>query len=121
MPGKKRDPTLGVQFSFPVLTKRWGVPDTYHLTRTAEGWDVDFMGISGHGDRGGRDALYESLDHDCVEYPASLPIRLEYLWRMAQDRCLSKRQTQAALTRLARWVSEVEYRCPKGPVWEGYK
>ena len=118
---ERADPTLNAQFQMPLFTWRWGHPDNYLLTRTSTGWAVTFFDVSGPCDKGGRPLLYESLKHDGVDYPSDLPGWLEHLWDEAKEKRLSKRQVQASLTKLAKWVSGVEYLKPRGPRWSSYK
>ena len=116
-----RDPTVGMEFDMPIFTWRWGHADVYKLTRTDSGWIVTFLDVHGPCDKGGRPLLYESLRHDGIDYPADLPGWLEHLWDVARERRLPARRLQTAIRAVANWVSEVEFRKPKGSIWSAYK
>lgn len=117
---KNVDPTLGVQFSFEVLSHRRGCFETIGLTRTSGGWEVT-LGIPGNCDKQGKPGLFKNLDQEGIEYPATLGERLEYLWDVAQERRLRPIGVQRALNALAAWVSHTECRIPDSPFWRPYK
>lgn len=116
----QKDPTIGADFTFDVLSHRFGRLETIGLRRTLVGWDVAH-GFSGHCDRQGRPTLFKNLDHDSIEYPNSLGERIEHVWHEAQGRRLNKLAVQRALSALSLWVRHTECRIPNTPFWRPYK
>lgn len=120
-----KDQTVGVEFDFPVYSRRWGHDDTYKIRRTATGWTFRHLQEATAG-RDGRKAgkpgtgLFALLDHDSINYPAALPGYLEWLWDQAAEQGLSLAEVQTALSELAAWVSVCEQSSPVG-VFEGFK
>lgn len=106
------DQTLGVQFEFPVYSRRWGHDDIYSVRRTGEGWEIEHMGHGGPCDRRGEPFLYENFRKDLINYPARLPDYVEELWRLAEDAGLSPETVQEALSALGNWVSQTERATP---------
>ena len=114
------DSTLGEEFSFRVYSRRWDHEDTYTIRRTADGWDVSYMAISGPCDRGGQPVLYRNFDQDSIQYPEGLPGWMEWLWDQAATKGLTRDEVQEGLQDLANWVSNTEKNSPHGHVWDGY-
>lgn len=113
------DVTLGSEFAMKIYGRRWQHRDTFHVTRTADGWAFRYMGVK---KQGGRDArvggapgtgLCELLDRETINYPEELPGYFEYLWESGADG-LDQAGVQAALADLAEWISECEARSPRG-------
>lgn len=123
-PNANKDPedvTIGEKFTFRVFSHLWGHNDTYHLTRTKDGWTVRFRESSIPSDRGGHPGLYYQFDHDDIDYPRNLPYMLRWLWDRARDKGLTKEQVQEAIDELANWISEIEKQSPKGEVWQAWQ
>jgi hypothetical protein len=115
-----QDVTIGEQFTFKIYTRRWGHDDTYRITRTATGWNIDFHAIGDVCDKGGHPALFRNLDHDCVFYPSGLDGWMEWLWNHAAEKGLTKAQLQQGLDDLSAWIRITETSIPTGPTWKGY-
>lgn len=113
------DQTIDHEFEFTVYSRRWGHDDTYSLSRTNTGWDVNFT-HSGPCDKAGRPFLYSNFENDMVFYPAALQGLLEWLWRKASEEGLSHESVQESLNQLANWVKATSLSAPSGGVWEGY-
>lgn len=113
------DLTIGHEFDFVVYSRRWKHTDTYHVKRTAGGWqfrhnesvstgrDARVSGKDGTG-------LFKHLVHDSINYPADLPSYFEWLWERARDRGLDHDEVQEAISMLADWVSVCEKNSPAG-------
>lgn len=114
------DETIGAEFKFIVYSRRWKRDDTYRITRTEDGWDVQHMAIGGPCDAGGHPFLFQNFDQDFIAYPSKLDWRLEWLWEQAKVQGLSYNDVQHALQLLADWVSKTEKAAPTDGVWEGY-
>lgn len=95
-------------FNFKVNSPRWGHPDTYRLRILDEGWRVDFISICGDCDAQGEPYLYRNLEHDSIDYPASLKREMESLFLQAKEGSLTNEEIQDRLDRLGQWVSEVD-------------
>lgn len=115
-----QDQTVGNEFVFRVYSRRWGHEDTYHITRTSEGWFVTHLTIAGPCDKTGKPFLFESLRHDYIQYPNGLGGYLEWLWDQAESKGLPHDSVQKGLDDLAIWVTKTEKSSPKGDIWEGY-
>ena len=117
----RTDPTIGADFTLHVWPKRFFSRDrlTFRLTRNEMGWRVS-QWQSGDCDKGAGPLLYELLHHDSVDYPASLPERLEHLWESARNEPLSRRQVQAALNALSKWIDKIEFGKPARGFWLHY-
>ena len=113
------DMTIGHDFDLPVYSRRWGHEESYHLKRTKSGWEFRHF-HSGACDKRGAPLLYDSLDHDSINYPEELGGYLEYLWERAEKDGLSHEQVQEALTVLGRWIITCEQSSPEG-IWTHYK
>lgn len=113
------DQTIGNTFNFRVYTRRWGHEDTYFITRTPLGWNVQFHGQPQQGDFSASPALEDTLTHDSVSYPRNLGVYMSWLWQQAKDQGLSANQVQAGLDELANWVSECEQNAPHHGLFQG--
>jgi len=113
------DQTIGHEFSLTVYSRRWGHDDTYALTRTETGWEVEFT-HSGPCDKAGRPYLYSNFANDMVHYPADLEGYLEWLWMRASEQGLSHETVQKCLDELAEWVKATSRAAPSGGQWEGF-
>ena len=109
------DTTLGEEFNMPVYTKRWGHYDTYTLTRTIDGWNFKFFGISGPCDKEGHPFLYKNLEHDFVSYPSDLKYYISSIWSRA-DQGASKEDVQNLFDKVSRWISLCEEKKPEDDV-----
>lgn len=114
------DQTIGSTFSMKIYTRRWGHEDNYKLTRNEDGWFIQRLTKNGQCDKQGKGILYESLDHELVNYPADLPNYLEWLWNQAAEEGLNEEEVQKSLDDLADWINICEKSTPKG-VFKGYK
>ena len=91
-----------------IYTRRWTTTDTYHITRTQDGWDFDHKSFKGRCDRKGEPLLFASLNQDDVSYPRSLPQVMENLWNEADERGMSETEIQHELDKIAEWISQTE-------------
>lgn len=114
------DQTIGNKFRFRVYTRRWGHEDSYYITRTPQGWDVQFHGQEQQGDFNASPALEDTLTHDSVSYPRNLGDYMAWLWQQAKDQGLSADQVQAGLDVLANWVSDCERNAPHDGLFQGF-
>ena len=115
------DQTIDHEFTFKVFSRRWGHYDTYHIQRTATGWNIGFRTTArGPCDKDGNPDLYKTLDHDSINYPNALPGYLEWLWEQGAEQGLSHEVVQLALDQLAEWVSLCEKNTPGG-IFRGWK
>ncbi len=115
------DQTINAVFTFRVFSNRWGRDDTYKVKRTKDGWDITHLAIGGPCDKGGQPSLFRNLQQDSIQFPAKLDGWMEWLWNQAAEQGLSDVQVQAALQKLADWVSQTEKSAPIGGVWNGYR
>ena len=114
------DQTIEEEFNFPVYSRRWGHNDKYKIKRTKNGWEVNYLGIGGNGDKSGYPYLFKNLKHDGIEYPSSLGLRMEWLWKRAKEDGLSKKEVQEEFNNLAKWIKEIEKKQPQQGVWQGF-
>jgi hypothetical protein len=115
------DKTLGEDFEIRIFSPRWGHEDVYNLKRTNSGWELGGTTKRGSCDFSGHPFLYQTMRNDLVEYPASLPSYLKYLWYSAKEKGLTKEEVQEALDLLAGWVRSVSRTKPNNDrVWGGY-
>lgn len=114
------DQTIDHEFEFNVFSRRWGHDDRYRIKRTANGWQINHLGIGGPCNRKGEPFLFENLDHDSINYPEELPGYMEWLWDQCSELGLTHDQVQAALNELADWVSLCERNSPRG-IWQSFK
>lgn len=103
-----------------VYSRRWGHPDKYHVDRTATGWRIDHLSITGDCDKEGKPYLFENLDHDSIDYPAGLGGYLAFLWDQAEAQKMTDAQIQERLEELGQWIQTVEQHAPQG-IWSDYK
>lgn len=114
------DQTLGLEFRFTVYSRRWKHTDDYILVRTSSGWRVNCNMYGGDCDKKGAPSLYESLEHDSINYPEDLGGYFEYLWEQASEEGLSKVDVQTAFDSISRWVRLCEENSPAG-IFTAYK
>lgn len=105
---------------FTVYSRRWGHNDTYEIARAETGWRVQHITTGGDCDKQGRPYLFNNLDHDSINYPASLGEYMEFLWEKVDEDSLSDAQIQQHLNQLANWVQGVEQSTPEG-IWDQLK
>ena len=113
------DQTMGDKFEFRVYSRRWERYDTYYLTRTEEGWDLQFLAINGPCDSAGHPFLYKNFEQDSIEYPAGLEHWLFSLWNRAKTEGLSHDEVQQGLRELSDWVSSTERNAPTEGIFQG--
>lgn len=106
------DCNLDMEIQVPIYTRRWGNDDNYTITRTVNGWDVDFFGKKSGGKNG--EALIKTLEHDSVIYPVALPRFMEDLWILADENEMSKEELEIYLNKIAKWISNCEHGTPEG-------
>lgn len=114
------DNTIGVNFELRIFSRRWGHDDTYHITRTENGWILNHTAIGGPCDKGGRPFLFENLRRDLIQYPARLEGWMEWLWDKAATVGLTSEQVQDGLRQLGEWISNSERNAPHGEIWDGF-
>ena len=114
------DQTIGSEFTFRVYSQRWKHDDQYRLKRTKDGWEVGHKMIGGPCNKGGQPFLFENFRQDSINFPNDFEGWLERLWNQASSQGLTFDQVQAALQRLADWVTITEENAPSGGIWEGY-
>ncbi len=114
------DISIGKEFIFKVYTRRWKHNDTYHITRTADGWHVRHKAINGDCDKTGHPILFMNFNQDYVCYPEGIGDWFEWLWNQAAEKGLSTEQVQQGLTDLSEWVRITESNIPRGDIWKGY-
>lgn len=117
--GDPPDLTIGAEFQFRVFSRRWRRHDTYRVTRTAGGWNIRHMTIGGDGNKRGEPALFASFRQDSIQYPRGIGDYFEWLWDQARDQGLDAAAVQAALDRLAEWVSTTEQAAPSDGLFSG--
>lgn len=108
------DVTIDVKFTMKVYTRRWRHYDSYSITRTANGWYMQFLTHSGECNKACAPVLFKCLEHDGVCYPKQLGDFFEWLWEKAAEDGLSKEQVQEEINNLAAWVSTCEEKAPRG-------
>ena len=98
-----------------VYSRRQGHEDVYKINKTDTGWYVNnLMMKKGDCDKRGAPILFESLDHDSINYPHSLGDYLEWLWDQAYDTSMSEEEIQENLNLLGEWINATEKSSPKG-------
>jgi hypothetical protein len=106
---------------FKVCSRRWGHFDNYTIQKTANGWWISHLTISGDCNKKGKPYLYNNFDQDGINYPADLGGYLEYLWEKADSENWSDTKIQPKLNILARWVSKTEFSSPRIGILSEYK
>ncbi|HCU35317.1 MAG TPA: hypothetical protein DGT21_07575 [Armatimonadetes bacterium] len=100
-----------------VYNSRFRHNDDYDITRTPDGWRIEFMDTHGRDadcDTRGHPALYANLDQDSINYPAALGGYLDFLWRKATAHDMAKEQVQEALDLISEWLQTIEQSKPAG-------
>lgn len=115
--GDPPDLTIGSKFNFRVFSRRQRHEDTYSIERTAKGWHVSHITISGECDKRGMPHLFDNFHQDSIQYPRGVGEYLERIWDEAQNQGLPAEAVQAELDRLADWVSKTEKSAPQGGVF----
>lgn len=103
-----QDQTIGAEFIFVVYSKRWSNNDTYHVKRTADGWEILHMSIGGSCNKRGEPYLFESFKQDSIRYPPEVGHRMESLWERARNQGLSHDEVQSGLNEIAQSVVAAE-------------
>ena len=109
------DSTIDVVFKFKIYTRRWGHYDNYFIKRTADGWYYkgNMIYNSGECDKYGDPFLYKTLEHDLVSYPYNIGELFAWLWQKAAEG-LDKKEVQAAIDDIAKWINTCETNVPRG-------
>ena len=101
-----------------VYSRRWGHTERYKIIRTANGWQVQHIGIGGDCDKTGAPYLFKNLDHDSINYPEELGGYMEWLWD--QSASMSEESIQAELDLIGEWIQTTEKASPGG-IFSAYK
>ena len=101
-----------------VFTRRFGHDDCYTIKKTDKGWYIENEYYNGDCDTFGKPTLFDSLNHDSVNYPEALGDYLDYLWRESSYK--DNDWIQEKLNELFEWVKEVEESTLKTPFWKVY-
>lgn len=111
------DQTLGAEFTFDIVCRRWPGVSRFTFVRIENGWHIAYGAREGPCDP----TLYECLKHDAVNFPNDLPGYLQHLWHLASvhGSGLSHEEVQEGLQQLADWVSSTDQASPSG-VFAGY-
>lgn len=92
-----------------------------YVARTEDGWAVDNTRDLDESrraaDKTGHPWLYHGLRHQCIQYPAALPICMKELWEKAESGELDTCELQTRLQQLGDWISEVEKATPSTGFW----
>lgn len=121
-PQKKRidsflgDVNLNKKFKFKVFSRRWEHYDTYKVSRTIKGWNVDFLMTGGEGDKKGSAILY-CLQHDSINYPCSVEYMFEAIWNYADGHEIGIDVLESLMNQVAQWISITEKRTPEFDFW----
>lgn len=107
------DQTVGQNFKLGVYTSRWGHRDNYLLTRTKDGWNIEFGAYHGECGKDGSPVLNEILRHDSVSYPQDIGHYMYAIWDRAMSAGLSCEKVQSLLDELGDWISQTEQSAPK--------
>lgn len=117
-PKKKRidsflgDMNLNIKFEFKVYSRRWGHYDLYQVSRTVEGWNVDFLMTGGKGDKKGSAILY-CLKHDSINYPCHVEDLFEDIWNFADSQEIDVERLASLMNQVAEWISITERETPE--------
>lgn len=111
------------KYRLNIFTRRWGHDDTYTIEFTDTGWIFNGVMIpnSGPCDPKGVPYLYQTLDHDSVNYPEALGEYLEYLWYKINEGELQSSEIQHSLNVLCDWINICEKSSPIEGVWDHFK
>lgn len=109
--------TIGATFDFEVFSRRWGRNDTYRITLTQTGWDVQYLGIGGACNSRGEPFLFNNLNQDLIHFPQALGDAFDWLHRSHSP--MSDPDLEHAIQQLADWVSETERLTPTGGAFQG--
>ena len=97
-----------------IYTRRFNSKDTYYDKRTEKGWNVQHLSFAGECDKTGSPYLFNSLEHDCVSYPADLGEYMAYLWDQAEEHDMPEDEIQAQLDAIGLWICATEKAAPRG-------
>ena len=113
------DTTIGKEFKLKIYTRRWGHYDTYKVTRTEEGWDIEGLMTANGGkcDKTCNPYLFKKLNHDSVCYPQQIGDFMEYLWNQAAEG-LTEDEVRECFDMIGEWISSCEMNTPRG-IFEG--
>lgn len=117
-PKKKRidsylgDVNLRHEFEFPVYSRRWGHFDRYMVSRSLDGWNVDFLMTGGKGDKEGS-AIIHCLRHDSINYPTHVGSFFEEIWEFADSKEVAVDKIADLMCQLAEWISNTEKGTPE--------
>ena len=99
-----------------VLSVKWGHKNVYGIKKTNSGWYVRYAGISGDCNDRGEPYLFDLLDRDYIDYPASLGDYFSYLWEGSKGK--GNDWIQERLDEISRMLmSEGPYE-PKDDFWK---
>jgi len=99
--------------------KIFGGYDTYEVEKNDSGWYISHISIGGQCNKRGEPYLFDNLNQDFINYPASLGDYMEYLWENSKNK--DKKWLQRKINVLAKWISGVEKKTPTSPFWNGLK
>lgn len=105
------------EFSFSVYSNRWAIDHVYTIKKTARGWHVSYIAISGNCEPDGNPYLFQNFKQDSISYPSDLGMHLHWLWGQLDSGLLSTSETQSMLKQLGDWVSFCE---KSQPQWIGW-
>lgn len=116
------DSTLNQLIDFKVYTTRWHGYDTYRISRTIYGWEVNHISIQPETLKDGRGGLFNNLKHDYVFFPKEgVAYAMEKIWELADNGELSLNELRDRLQEVADWISDVERNMRvKQPKWCNY-
>lgn len=106
-----------MEFTFAVFSRRWGHNDTYRLTKTATGWDIQHMAHSGPCDQEGSPHLIGNFNQDYIRYPIGVGGFLSFVWRQLEARDIDDAKAQEMIQEIADWVSACETSQPRWAGW----
>lgn len=102
-----------VTFSFSCFSNQWNRPEHLRLTKTATGWYLHKIDLSGHCTPDGSPFLAANLEHDQVNYPTRVGKYLEYIWHHLDAGQIDDHQTQRMLNDLGQWIATCERSAPR--------
>lgn len=110
------------EFNFNIYSRRWGHDDYYSIILTDNGWNFSATAthLSGECDKKGNPFLFNTLEHESINYPKELDEYLEHLWYQVKEQGLNQEEIQNALNALAEWISLCEKSSPMG-LWASLK
>jgi len=106
-----------MEFSFAVFSRRWGHTDTYRLTKTETGWDLQHMAHSGPCEPDGSPHLIGNFHQDNIQYPVRVGDFLRFIWGQLHSGEIDAARAQAMIQELADWVTSCEQSQPRWREW----